>query len=1148
MEPSTPQEDTPRWERSFWALIAAQFQAAFNDNALRNLVIFLLIGAEASEHSRYRTGELAGVLFSLPFILFSMAGGFLADRYSKRGVAVATRTAAVGVALFGLAGLATERRALLLSAIFLMGALSALFGPAKYGLLPELLPQKRLSWGNGILELGTFLAIILGTVAGALLADTFDGRHHWSGLILAAFAIVGWLWSLGIRRVPAADPLRRFQTNLLADLGARLQTMRRDRVLFLAVAGNTYFWFLGTLLQLNILFYGTGVLGLTASRTGLLMVALAAGIGIGSFLAGHLSGKKIEYGLIPFGALGMTAFGAALGAPGLDFNSAAGFLALLGFFAGFFVVPINALIQYRPPEAERGALIGAANLFSFLGVLAASGAHYLIAVTGGFSPGQVFLTGALITFAGTAYAVWLLPDALLRFLLWLFTHSIYRIRVEGRDNIPEKGGALFVSNHLSFVDALLLIASTDRPIRFLIYQGIYDHPVVKPFARVMRAIPISSQLRPREMIRSLREASAAIQQGEVTCIFAEGQITRIGQLLPFRRGFERIMKDVDAPIIPVHLDGVWGSIFSFEKGRFLWKLPRRIPYPVIVSFGKPLPSTATPMDVRRAVQELHTEAYAHHREWLRTLHRTFLRNARRHPFRFALADARVPRLSFGAALVKSVFLAQRLKKIWAGQQMVGILLPPSVPGALVNYAALLMGKVPVNLNYTASDETLASCARQCNITTVLTSKAFLEKVKLTVPGTPMMLEDLAENPRLAEKLIAAARAFLYPPGLLEKALGRGRKIGLDDLATIIFSSGSTGDPKGVMLTHYNIGSNIEQVGQAFDLTHKDKVLGILPFFHSFGFTVTLGLPVVFGVGAVFHPNPLDAAAIGALVGQYRITFLVSTPTFLQTYMRRCTPEDFGSLQFVIAGAEKLPQRLALAFEEKFGIRPLEGYGCTECAPAVAVNTRDYRAPGFRQVGAKRGTIGHPLPGVSVRILHPDTLEPQPPGQAGLLLVRGPNVMQGYLGRPEKTAEVLREGWYTTGDIAAQDEDGFLVITDRLSRFSKIGGEMVPHVRVEEKLHELASATEQVFVVSGVPDEKKGERLVVLHTLSDEKLSEIVDKLGESGLPNLWVPRPNHFFRVEKLPYLGSGKLDLRRIRDLALEFSPQGRPAPETQG
>ncbi len=344
------------------------------------------------------------------------------------------------------------------------------------------------------------------------------------------------------------------------------------------------------------------------------------------------------------------------------------------------------------------------------------------------------------------------------------------------------------------------------------------------------------------------------------------------------------------------------------------------------------------------------------------------------------------------------------------------------------------------------------------------------------------------------------------------------------------------------------------------------MVGVLPFFHSFGFAVTLWLPAVLGVRVVYHPNPLEAKVIGPLISRYALTFLLGTPTFLQLYMRGCSAEDFGSLRVVMAGAEKLPERLATAFEEQFGIRPLEGYGCTECSPVVAVNTHDFRSAGFRQVGAKRGKIGHPLPGMSVRIVDPDAfaaasgagVPPAAPGvspasvtgrgssegkrdacptlpigQAGLLLVRGPNIMQGYLGQPEKTAEVLRDGWYVTGDIAAIDEDGFLQITDRLSRFSKIGGEMVPHIRIEEKLHELAGTTEQTFVVAGVPDEKKGERLVVLHKLTLEQLQPCLKKLAQCDLPNLWKPRADQFFHIDALPYLGTGKLDLRKAREIA---------------
>jgi acyl-[acyl-carrier-protein]-phospholipid O-acyltransferase/long-chain-fatty-acid--[acyl-carrier-protein] ligase len=527
---------------------------------------------------------------------------------------------------------------------------------------------------------------------------------------------------------------------------------------------------------------------------------------------------------------------------------------------------------------------------------------------------------------------------------------------------------------------------------------------------------------------------------------------------------------------------------------------------------------------------------------MHTLPESFVYTARRHPFRFAMADGQRPQLKYFSALVGALVLARRLRKHWQGQEMVGILLPPSVPGALVNFAAMLMGKVPVNLNYTVSNETLASCAEQCNLKTVVTARVFLERVKIQPPGKTIFIEDVAKDAGFGERLAAVLAACFLPAGALGKFAGCEHRATLDDIATIIFSSGSTGDPKGVILSHYNIASNVEQLNQVFMLHADDRIMGILPFFHSFGFTGTLCLPAATGIGVVFHPNPLDSRVIGALVQKYAVTMLLATPTFLNAYTRRCTPEDFGSLRFVMAGAEKLPERISQAFEDQFGIRPHEGYGCTECSPAVTVNTIDFRAASFRQVGAKRGSIGHPLPGITVKIVDPDTLQPVAVDEPGLLLVRGPNIMRGYLNKPEKTAEVLRDGWYNTGDIARLDEDGFLRITDRLSRFSKIGGEMVPHIKVEDLLQELAGASEQTFVVTAVPDEKKGERLVVLHTLEEQPLEECLQKLGKSDLPALWRPRPDQFLRIEKLPYLGTGKLDLRKARELAMEMK-QRAPA-----
>ena len=1126
------------WRLGFWSLVITQFQGAFNENGLKNLVVFLLLGMAMQQADRDRLIFIVGMLFSVPFILFSMTGGFLADRYSKRTVTIGTKFLEMAVMGLAIAGLGWQNLHLEMAAVFLASTQAALFGPSKYGLLPELLPQSLLSWGNGVLELGTFLAVIAGGVSGAFLADFFQSHQQWSGVIFLGLSGVGLIFSLGIGKVPAADPEKKFRANPIGDLWEQGRLIGKDRVLWLAVLGNTYFWFLGALLTANIVFYGSDVLHISSTRTGILQAAVAIGIGLGSLTAGYLSSGKVEYGLIPLGSVGMTVFGILLSGANLSFTHVLVLLSALGFAAGFFAVPVNALIQHRPDEKDRGGVIAAANLLSFVGIGGAAGIYYVFQHYTHLSPPNIFLCASLMTVAATVYVLYLLPDALLRLLLWIATHTLYRIHLQGRDHVPAKGGALLVPNHVSMVDAVLLIASIDRPIRFLMFKGSYDHPLVKPFAKIMGVIPISSQLRPREMIQSLRTATQALKDGELVCIFPEGQMTRIGQMLPFRRGMERIVKGVDVPIIPVNLGGVWGSIFSFERGKFLWKVPRRIPYPVTVTFGRPMPATTGAQEVRQAVQELSAEAYQFRKRYMRTLHRSFVQTARRHPFRFAMADGRTPKVTFGKALTGTIFLARRLRPVWRDQKMVGILLPPSVPGALINLAALMMGKVPVNLNYTASNEILASCARQCELKSVITSKAFLERVHLEVPGPAILLEDLAAQPGALERLIAGLISWLLPVRFVEKAVGASRKTGLDDIATIIFSSGSTGDPKGVVLTHYNVASNVEQLNQVFMLGSNDKILGILPFFHSFGFTGTLCLPTTIGMGVVFHPSPLESRAIGALVSQYGVTFLLATPTFLQAYIRRCEPEDFGSLQYVMAGAEKLPERTSIAFEDRFGVRPLEGYGCTECSPAVTVNTRDFRAAQFRQVGAKRGSIGHPLPGISVRIVNPETFDPLPLGETGLLLVRGPNVMQGYLNRPEKTAEVLRDGWYNTGDIAAVDEEGFIRITDRMSRFSKIGGEMVPHIKVEDKLHELSGATEQTFAVTAVPDEKKGERLIVLHTLADDKLDACLALLAKSDLPALWKPRGDQFVHVDSLPYLGTGKLDLRRLKEIATEQTP----------
>jgi len=541
------------WQRGFWSLIVTQFQTGFNDNGLKFLVIYIVIGLNLPNAERDRLVPIVNAIFAIPFILFSMAGGYLADRYSKRSVTIGTKVFEFAIMAFFILSLALRNLPMECAGVFLISTEGALFGPSKYGLLPELLPEPKLSWGNGIIEFGTFLSGIAGVAAAGFLADQYRGREAIAGFILLGCSCVGLLTSLGISRLPAADSAKKFRWNPLGDFIAQMKTIVADRVLGWAVLGNTYLFFLAALLQTVIVVYGHDVLRVDERHTSYLQAAIAIGIGLGSLAAGYLSGGKIEYGLIPLGAIGMTVFGAWLYVPGHSLTVVGTHLALLGFFGGLFAVPLGALIQHRPRPEQKGGVIAAANLVSWIGIALSSAAYFLFAAVLHQTARGMFLDGAILTLVTTAYSIYLLPDALVRFVLWLATHTVYRIRVEGRENIPETGGALFVANHMSFVDALLLMASTDRPIRFLVFKDIYELPFIKPFAKMIRAIPISSELHPREMLQSLREAANALKAGEVMCIFAEGEITRTGQLLPFRRGMERILKGVDVPVVPVAL-------------------------------------------------------------------------------------------------------------------------------------------------------------------------------------------------------------------------------------------------------------------------------------------------------------------------------------------------------------------------------------------------------------------------------------------------------------------------------------------------------------------------------------------------------------------------------------------------------------------
>ncbi|HVT26607.1 MAG TPA: AMP-binding protein, partial [Lacipirellulaceae bacterium] len=756
-----------------------------------------------------------------------------------------------------------------------------------------------------------------------------------------------------------------------------------------------------------------------------------------------------------------------------------------------------------------------------------------------FTSRQIFLLCGIFTLPVFIYIIVLIPQATIKFLAWLVTHSVYRIHVYGRENIPEQGGAILVPNHISWLDGLLMFATSSRQIRMLIDAELLDTWRAHGLARLMGGIPIKPS--PKSTKRAIELSREALRAGELVCIFPEGGISRSGQLQKFKPGVLEIQRGTGAPIIPVWLDEIWGSIFSFRGGKFFWKWPSARPRRVSIWFGKPMYDPPDIHPVRQAVQDLGADAVTGRKQRTAALPRAMIRNCRKAMFRGKLSDSTGMELT-GGKLLAAMMVTRRLLQrhvLAPDEKYVGILLPPSLGAVIANAALSLSGRVTVNLNYTATPEVLNTCIERAGIRQILTSRKFvqnpaMEKFKDSLNAKLVFLEDLRDKALRGDKLFGFLGAFVVPSPILDRVLGLHRIRG-DDVATVIFTSGSTGLPKGVMLTHHNIAMNVEAIEQVVHPRPSDSVLGIVPFFHSLGFTITLWGPLLLDVRAAYHFSPLDTRTVAKLARMRGASLLLATPTFLRTYLRRCEPEELSSLEVVVAGAEKLPISLCDAFEKKFGIRPVEGYGTTELSPLVSVNVPPSRSKSTT-IDLKEGSVGRPVPYVSVKVVDPDTFEDLPLDTPGMLLVKGPNVMKGYLGQPEETAKVMHDGWYVTGDIAKIDTDGFIHITGRLSRFSKIGGEMVPHIRIEEAIQKILGVEENSHlnvVVTSVPDERKGERLVVVHTPLSLSPREICDRLGSIGVPNLWIPSTDSFLEVDSIPVLGSGKTDLKAVSDLA---------------
>ncbi|MGF1448310.1 MAG: MFS transporter [Opitutales bacterium] len=1141
-------------------LIGAQAIVAFNDNAAKFMLAGLASATLTVQGAQQVNGLLA-LLLVLPFVALAPVAGWLADRHAKTsvirwsllaqmaGLAVIYLGAVQGSLLVGVAGFA------------LLALQSSIFSPAKYGVVKEIAGPRFLGMAVGAMELTTVLAILVGGFAGGFLFD-WSARQFGSGgatqaatltvAVLALLAVAAYGLFLPVRRTPVASA-EGFRPSLLVRHLSDVGSLWRERTtLRLPALGGAFAWSMGSflvLVMLQLSAEGTAGAAGTASTAGLLMLLLGLGVATGCGVAALVCRTYIELGLVPVGFALLTAglatavfSGGSLEVWGLDAILVGG-LWVAGLGAGLFLVPLNARLQERSDDARRGRNLAAANLVTNLGTIASIALYLFLAQLLGLSAQAQFAVVAALTAGIGVYALWLLRREFLRVCLRLPVCLLYRIRVQGRENIPAEGPVLLVANHIAYVDALMVGLVSPRPVRFLAMPEVFAWPLVRWIVRLCGVIPTSAG----HARSSVNRAVESLRRGEVVCIFPEGVLTRTGTLGELKRGFSVIAGKAQCPVVPLHLDGLWGSVFSFKRHRWFWKKPEQLPCPVNVTIAPAMTAeSATVENVHQALLDMGAEAMTRRPELQEHLGQVLVRTLKQHAKDEVLVDyAQGTRTLTGERLlIASLALAEHLRQK-VPEERIGVVFPPGIGAAIANFAIALAGKSAVNLNVTLGRDGLSACIEQAELKTFITAAQVLTKVEARFPGLvwpeqridlPVWLEHTS---KLKLARIAAAVKFL--PARLLARLFKVPHYGGDTEAAILFSSGSVGAPKGITLTHRNLLAQKAQIDHTDILPEREVALANLPVFHSFGYTVLLWYAMLKGVKVVAVPSPLDVKTSLKAIREQAVTVMLGSPTFLRPYLRQAQPEDLKTVKWVVAGAEKTPPGYMQRWEERFpNTQYLEGYGLTETAPVVAVNlpnVHDSRTD-REVVRRKEGTVGRLFGGMAARIRHPDTGELLGLGESGLLLLKGPNVFKGYLNDPDRTqASFDEDGWFVSGDLAWLDPDGFLTIEGRLSRFSKIGGEMVPHGTIEEaiaKAFGLEGEELPCVAVGSRSDPEKGEALVLFTTVNIQRDS-LGQKLADAGLPNLWIPRDIR--KVEAIPVLASGKLDLKTIRQNATEVA-----------
>ncbi len=1124
--------------RRFAPLFLTNLLGVFNDNLFKTgLLIMASYGLFRADPSRAATlATVATALFILPFFLFSAVAGQVADAWERTRLVRLIKLAEVGIMALGLAGFATGSIPLLLGALFLMGVHSACYGPLKYAILPQHLGADEILGGTGVMEAGGFVAIL----GGQLLAGMVAPRQ--AGLIACTLACAGLAASLAIPRAPPAAPGGRIELNVARVSWALVRKARAIRPVWLSILANAWFYAVGAVLLGELIPLVKGMLHARQAVAVLFLAIFSVGVAAGSLLVNSLLKGQVSARFTPVSAL-------LLGVLLLDLSVAVGGfpvqkqdLGLLAFCAlpsawrvmadlaaisvcgGVYVIPLYAILQTRSPPDQRSRILAANNIVN-AGITVAT----LAVATGLLQLGLG--VAALLALMGVATlgvglaACAVLPESVVKPVVRAVLRTLYRVELSGREHMPPPGqGSVVVVNHLSYLDALLIAAFLPGRPSFAVHTRILQAWWMQPLRPFFDAFPvdIAHPLSAKAMIR-------AVQEGRTVVVFPEGRITVTGALMKVFAGPAVIADRAGAPVVPVRLDGPQHTPFSHMKGKLRLRLFPRVRLTILAPRRIDLEGAGVGRKRRALASErlydIMSEMMFVTSDVERTLWRTLLDTRAIHGGKaLAVEDAGRRPLSYDRLVIGARLLARALEPHTAAGEAVGLMLPNVTPAVVSFFALQAGGRTPAMLNYTSGPAQLEAACDAAAVRTVITARAFVDQARLQ--GAVARLEASGRRILWLEELAGGIGRLAKLRALLADRVARApprRPREAEAPAVILFTSGTEGAPKGVVLSHRNILANCAQVAARIDFNPTDRVFNALPMFHSFGLTGGTLLPILNGVRTLLYPNPLHYGTIPAFAYDASATILFGSDTFLSGYARMAQPYDFYSLRYIFAGAERVRPQTRTIYAEKFGVRILEGYGATECSPVIAVNS---------PMHFKAGSVGQLLPGMEARIEPVAGIE-----AGGQLFVRGPNVMAGYLRADAPGALQPPEGgWHDTGDIVSLDAAGFVTICGRVKRFAKIGGEMVSLGAAEG--YAAALWPQAAHAVVARPDPRKGEELV-LFTTAPEATAQALLAWGRSqGVSELALPRDVR--RVEAIATLGAGKPDY-----VALNATARREPSPE---